>query len=105
MTTLVNVVILSNMNAILLLYERHVLSEVAFVEMVVWRLPVPLTGSMHVFKYRLALIIHGGCVLRYDNESGKGDHKHVGDREEAYLFTTPQALLKDFWSDTEKWRL
>lgn len=23
----------------------------------------------------------GNCVLRYDNEAGKGDHKHIGDDE------------------------
>lgn len=35
----------------------------------------------------------GYCVLRYDNEAGKGDHKHVGEEELPYVFTMSQALL------------
>jgi len=104
LTTPITVVTLSNMNAILLLNERHVISEAAFVEMVVWRLPMPLPGSSHDFKYRLALVVDGRCVLRYDNESGKGDHRHVGEEELSYSFTTPRVLLEDFWNDVERWR-
>jgi len=84
--------------------ERHVLAENAFVEMVIWRLPEPLPGSWHRFKYRLALVMDGHCVLRYDNESGKGDHRHVGHQERAYKFTAGKALLEDFWNDVDKWR-
>lgn len=104
MTTLVTVVIISNMNAELMLNERHIVSENAFVEMVVWRLPSPLSRSSHDFKYRLALVVDGRCVLRYDNEAEKGDHKHIGVEQIPYVFTTPQALLEDFWSEVDKWR-
>jgi Family of unknown function (DUF6516) len=48
---------------------------------VVWRVPEPVRGSRHGFKYRLALVSEETCVLRYDNEAGKGEHKHVGDRK------------------------
>lgn len=92
------------MNAELMLDERHVVSEDAFVEMVVWRLPSPVTGSRHSFKYRLAFVVDGRCVLRYDNEHGKGDHRHVGENDFPYVFTTPQTLLTDFWNDVENWR-
>lgn len=87
-----------------MLNERHTLTENAFVEMKVWRLPSPLRGSRHSFKYRLAFVVDGECVLRYDNETGKGDHRHVGTEECPYDFTTPQALLDDFWSDVDAWR-
>ena len=96
---------MTNMSAELMLDERHVISENAFVEMVVWRLPSPVLGSHHGFKYRLALVVSGRSVLRYDNEPGKGDHKHLGKREIPYIFTTPQALLDDFWNDVDNWRL
>jgi hypothetical protein len=92
------------MNAELMLNERHVVSENAFVEMVVWRLPLPVAGSQHNCKYRLALVVNGRCVLRYDNEHGKGDHRHVGENGIPYIFTTPQALLVDFWNDANSWR-
>lgn len=46
----------------------------------------------------------GQCVLRYDNEAGKGDHKHIGNEENDYSFTTAEQLLKDFWVDVDDWR-
>ena len=61
-------------------------------------------GSSHRLKCRLAFVVDGVCVLRYDNELGKGDHKHVGDEEVAYVFTTGEALLDDFWKDVDNWR-
>lgn len=91
------------MKAQLLLNQRQPISENAFVEMVVWLLPSPISGSIHEFKYRLALIVNGSCVLRYDNEAGKGDHKHMGEPEIPYVFTTPQTLLNDFWNDVDNW--
>jgi hypothetical protein len=93
------------MNAELMLNERHIIAENAFIEMVVWRLPSPLPRSRHSFKYRLALVVDGRCVLRYDNEAGKGDHSHIGGIEKAYTFTTPQTLLEDFWQDVGRWRI
>jgi hypothetical protein len=48
--------------------------------------------------------MNGVCVLRYDNEAGKGDHKHVGEQEVPYTFTTPAQLLADFWDDVDNWR-
>ncbi len=92
------------MKARLLLNERHILSENAFVEMVVWLLPSPLSGSHHSFKYRLALVVDGLCVLRYDNETGKGDHRHIGEKENLYIFTSPKELINDFWNDVDDGR-
>jgi Family of unknown function (DUF6516) len=90
------------MKAELLVHERHVLDTSAFVEIVVWQLPRPKPGSTHRFKYRLALVVDQVCVLRYGNETGKGDHRHLGDVQESYAFTTPDALLDDFWRDVER---
>ncbi|GAM10263.1 hypothetical protein OR1_02551 [Geobacter sp. OR-1] len=92
------------MNARLMLNERHTISEISFVEMVVWQLPTPLPGSSHAFKYRLALVVNGICILHYDNEAGKGDHKHKGEEEMPYKFVSPRLLLKDFWHDVDNWR-
>ncbi len=93
---------MSNMPAEPLLDERHVLSEVAFAELVVWRVPAPVRGSAHEYRYRLALVVDGKCVLRYDNEPGKGDHRHIGDAEERYRFKSAEQLLADFWADVEE---
>ncbi|MDR0779440.1 MAG: DUF6516 family protein [Pseudomonadales bacterium] len=85
--------------ASLLYKERIELAESSFVEGVIWDLAKPLAGNAHGFKYRLAYVIDGVCVLRYDNEAGKGDHKHLGEREVDYVFTTLDQLVDDFWAD------
>jgi len=87
------------MRAVLLQRSRINLGETRFAEIVIWRLPEPVNGCTHVFKYRLALVEDGACMLRYDNEAGKGDHKHVGACEVPYVFTTPDRLVEDFWTD------
>jgi hypothetical protein len=92
------------MDAKLLLNERHALSEISFAELVVWHLATPVSGSGHSFKYRLAFVVDGICVIRYDNEAGKGDHTHKSDEETPYEFITPQLLLNDFWNDVDNWR-
>ena len=92
------------MDAQRLLMERHQVATDAFVELRVWRAPTRVRGSAYQYKYALAYVVAGRCVLRCDNEAGKGDHKHVGDREVAYRFTTPRQLLADFWSDVDRWR-
>jgi hypothetical protein len=103
LTTPFSVVIYSNVSAELLMDERHVLDARRFVEIVVWRLARPVRGSAHELKYRLALVVDGECVLRYDNEAGKGDHRHIGSKEERYSFRGADELLADFWRDVEKW--
>lgn len=90
------------MKAVLVLRLRRILSETARYEAVVWKVPAPVPGSTHLFKYRLALIVNGECVMRYDNERGKGDHRHIGSVEEPYQFTTPQALMGDFLAEIER---
>jgi Family of unknown function (DUF6516) len=91
------------MKAELLLRERHVIGEALFAEVVVWRLPRRLPGSEHRIKYRLALVARGVCVLRFDNESGKGDHKHIGRRQAPYDFVSVDRLLEDFWAAADQW--
>ncbi len=92
------------MKAEMLLHERHQLKPDAFVELRIWRVPQAVQGSRHTYKYALAYVVAGRCVLRYDNEAGKGDHRHIGTSETPYAFTTPAQLLADFWSDVDRWR-
>ena len=103
MTTPVRVVIVSRMKPIELIRTRIIYSEVAFAELVLWHLPKALDGSTHHFKYRLAYIVRTECVLRYDNEAGKGDHRHLGGKEGPYVFTTPEQLITDFQNDIARW--
>ena len=91
------------MKAVELMRTRIVYSEEAFAELVLWKLPAPLPGSSHSFKYRLAYVVEGLCVLRYDNESGKGDHRHYGGEESGYTFGGPDQLIAAFQADIARW--
>ena len=103
LTTTRGVGIIPNMKATLVARRRIVYAERAFAELALWRVPAPVVGSSHEFKYRLAYFVDGICVVRYDNEVGKGDHRHFGNRESAYSFTTPEALLAAFERDIARW--
>jgi len=72
------------------------------VEMTVWSVPLPVPPSEHAFKYRLAFVRGGQRLVGYDNERGKGDHKHIGGREYKYRFTDIDTLVGDFLRDLEK---
>lgn len=77
------------------------------VEMVIWELPGKTQERSHGLKYRLYCGRGGTCIIRYDNEAGKGDHRHYGDREELYDFTSLDKLLEDFREDCTRlagWR-
>ena len=91
------------MKALQLVNTRITYSASAFAELVLWQVPKPSEGAPHGFKYRLAYVVRGQCVLRYDNETGKGDHRYFGAKESAYVFTTPDQLIADFQSDIARW--
>lgn len=74
-----------------------------FAQVVIWQVPKPVRGSDHDYKYSLALVADDVCVLRYDNEAGKGDHKHVGNVQERYEFRGIEKLLDDFHVDVGRW--
>lgn len=91
------------MKAMELFRTRIVYSGTAFAELVLWQLPKPVAGSSHRYKYRLAYVVGGECVLRYDNEAGKGDHRHYGNTQGGYVFSTPEKLVADFQRDITRW--
>lgn len=92
------------MKARLIVSGREPVGADAFAEIVIWKLPQSLKGSTHGNKYRLAYVVEKACVMRYDNELGKGDHRHIEGREERYDFTTLGALLEAFWRDVARLR-
>ncbi len=90
------------MKAVLLMRERVSFDHEAFADLVIWKLPQPAPGSAHSYKYRLAFIVADACVLRYDNEAGKGDHRHTRTQELAYVFESPDKLVQDFLRDARR---
>ena len=91
------------MKATLVVRHRILYEEEHFAEVVVWVVPQPLAGCLHTYKYRLAFVAHGECVLRYDNEAGKGDHRHAGGSEGKYRFSTLNKLFADFERDIRRY--
>ncbi len=74
------------------------------VEVVVWPVPEPAPPSLHGFKYRLVFAQAGERVVGYDNDRGKGDHKHIGALERPYPFSDLATLINDFLADVEALR-
>jgi len=60
--------------------------------------------SGHLLKYSLFYGRPGLRVVAYDNEAGKGDHRHYLDREEPYIWRGPRQLVTDFLADVRRER-
>ncbi len=92
------------MRARLILDTKTVLSDGRIVQRKVWKLPTPTDGRFHALKYRLYCGKNGKTIVRYDNETGKGDHRHIGpdELESIYIFTSLVQLLMDFDADIEQ---
>jgi hypothetical protein len=91
------------MKAIPLARTKEVRDDGTIVEVVIWELPEPLLPSRHLFKYRLFYGMPLEERVRYDNERGKGDHRHVAGKELAYVFVSVDQLLDDFERDVQNW--
>ena len=88
-----------------LIYQDKIqLTNIEFIQLVIWHVEPPVNGSSHNYKYRFAYVKEGICRLRYDNEAGKGDHKHVGNKEQPIIFTHPIALKRSFFDEVAQLR-
>lgn len=90
------------MKATRIFYDKAVLPDGFIVEMVIWQLPTSSPERPHGLKYRLYFGRDGQRIVGYDNERGKGDHKHILEVEKRYKFTTPEKLVADFLADIER---
>lgn len=63
----------------------------------IFRLSELNVEAPHGYSYRLHCgTLDGQTWVRFNNETGKGDHVHRGDTEQPYQFTTFERLLADF---------
>lgn len=92
------------MKAVLAFYDKQVLPDGAIIEMKIWQLPRPIRGSAHKLKYSLFYGFPGDRLVGYDNEPGKGDHRHFKGEEGVYLFSTVENLMVDFLADVRRLR-
>lgn len=82
-------------------------------QLVIWRLPAASSERPHGIKYRLWCGRSGETrsreiIVRYDNEAGKGDHRHYGNLEGPYTFVSVESLVRDFSADVKRltgWRM
>ncbi|CAI2494967.1 DUF6516 family protein [Serratia plymuthica] len=92
------------MPAILIMKRRIWLDRSSLLSLVVWDVTPSVRGSNHRYKYRLAYVVQDVCVLRYDNEAGKGDHKHLGAAEVPIEFIDINQLVDDFVTEVNQLR-
>jgi hypothetical protein len=99
LTPYIEYVIMRHMKAVRAFYDRAEYPDGAIIEMTIWLVPKPVTGSGHPFKYSLFYGYPGKRIVGYDNERGKGDHRHIEGLERSYKFSTVETLISDFLSD------
>ncbi len=92
------------MDAVAIEQQKQRYSDGTISEIVIWEVPEPIPGSKHLYKYRLYFGRPGKRLIGYDNERGKGDHRHYEDVEEAYDFRGIEQLRADFEADVQRWR-
>lgn len=90
------------MKAALVRYDRFNDPFGNLVEMKIWSVAVT-EHTAHGVKYSLVYIVNGERVIGYDNERGKGDHKHSSGGQEPYQFRDVDTLVEDFAIDVEEY--
>lgn len=91
------------MDAELLFDDSFVPSDRAFAQIKAWRVPAQVRDSRHRLRYSFAFVVDGECVLRFDNEAGKGDHRHMDGIETPLELDDLNGLLADFWKEVNEW--
>jgi Family of unknown function (DUF6516) len=87
------------MKAQLVIRDRRIFEDGFLIEIVIWKVPEPVPPTTHGLKYSLFYGQRGRRLVGYDNERGKGDHRHYGSVEEVYAFSSLENLLDDFERD------
>ena len=88
--------------ATLIYQAKQLLVSGAIVQVRIWRRPGASPERPHGLKYSLFYGRAGERIVGYDNEAGKGDHRHYRDREEPYVFSTLERLIADFEADVRR---
>ena len=65
---------------------------------------LPPTDFLDCFRLKYSLFYgrSGVRIVGYDNERGKGDHKHLGEMETRYRFVSVEKLVADFLAEVER---
>jgi hypothetical protein len=79
-----------------LLDERLLFDDGSILALRLWMVPEPVPPATHSFKYALFYGRPGERLVLFDNERGKGDHKHIREVESPYVFESVEKLIADF---------
>ena len=90
------------MKAVLAYHDKQVLPDGSIVELMIWNVAEPVTGSKHQLKYSMFYGEPGKRLIGNDNERGKGDHRHFEARQECYEFRGVERLMSDFLADVRQ---
>jgi len=90
------------MKAMLLKHDKFHDPYGNLVEMKIWSVPVSGHTPFGV-KYSLVYIVDDERVIGYDNERGKGDHRHCNGGEFSYYFVDVDSMIEDFIHDVEEY--
>jgi hypothetical protein len=83
-----------------LLFHRKVnYDDGSIAELTIWQLPEATIERPHGLKYSLFYGRQGVRLIGYDNERGKGDHRHYGNKEEKFVFRSVDQMVRDFIED------
>jgi len=85
----------------LIFHEKRILSEKELVEMKIWRVPKSEDFPDRV-KYSFVYVKNKERILGYDNERGKGHHRHYKNEETKIDFKDPETLLNQFKEEIEE---
>ena len=86
------------MKAALITKFKTMTADGGVIELVVWKVPVPVPPTEHGYKYRAVYALDGVRIVGFDNERGKGDHCHLDGKEVPYTFVSMEQLVEDFIS-------
>jgi Family of unknown function (DUF6516) len=92
------------MAAIPLVILKRRNADGTIIDIKIWQLPERTKERPHGFKYSLFYGRAGERIIGYDNETGKGDHRHYGQYEEPYVFESMERLMHDFFADVAEER-
>jgi hypothetical protein len=90
--------------AVLIYRDKTSWPDGAILEMTIGRLPATNHERPHQLKYSLYYGKDGERIIGYDNERGQGDHRHLRQKEEKYLFIDIETLVANFLTDVRKER-
>ena len=82
--------------------DKLLLADGSIIQIRIWRLPEPTKERPNGLKYSLFYGRPGLRIIGYDNEAGKGDHRHHYEQEQPYTFVSFEKLIDDFMLDVRR---